>query len=173
MKQKLRKKFFLERKKISARRKKEAAISAYDKLINLTKGYNSILSYSPIDNEVSLTKFNLYLQSQGRLSLPKIEEEALVPYAASDMENQLKTFSHKFLEPDNSCKKAEHIDLALVPGILFDKDGGRIGFGKGHYDKFLEKRKIKTIGILFKEQLYEGLLPLESHDIAMEGLCIV
>jgi 5-formyltetrahydrofolate cyclo-ligase len=173
MKQKLREEFLLLRNKISPSRKKEGEALAFIRLKKMTEGYKNILSYSPLEEEVSVSSFNNYLQSQGRLCFPKIEGESFAAYEVSHMESQLKTFSHRFLEPDNSCKKNENIDLVLVPGILFDKSGGRIGFGKGYYDKYLENKKIKTIGVLFKEQLYDGVLPLEKHDIKMESLCIV
>ena len=173
MKQKLREEFLLHRKKITPSRKKEGEALAFIKLKEMTIGYKHILSYSPLMEEVSLNSFNKYLEEEGRLSFPKIEGESLAAYKVSDMESQLKTFSHRFLEPDSSCKKNEHIELILVPGILFDKNGGRVGFGKGYYDKYLENKKIKTIGVLFKEQLYDGILPLEKHDIKMESLCIV
>lgn len=173
MKEKLRKEFLLHRKTISIDRKKEAESVVLIKLKKMTQGYNHILSYSPLGDEVSVIAFNRFLQEEKRLSLPRIENQSIVPYAVRDMENQLKTFSHKFLEPDFSCEKSKMIDLVLVPGILFDKQGGRIGFGKGHYDKFLEKKKIKSIGVCFKEQVYNKNLPLEQHDISMESLCIV
>ena len=139
----------------------------------MTSGYTNILSYSSFGSEVSMTEFNHYLATDGRLYLPRIDGKVLVPHAVTDMENQLITFSHKFLEPLSSCVKADKIDLVLVPGIAFDKNGGRVGFGKGYYDKYLEDTNAKSIGICFKEQLADGALPLESHDIPMESLCIV
>jgi 5-formyltetrahydrofolate cyclo-ligase len=173
MKEKLREEFLALRKKISPSRKKEAEDLVFFKLKEITRGYKNILSYYPLKQEVSVALFNSYLQSIGRLILPKIEGKTLVAYEVIDMEKQLKTFCHTFLEPDNTCKKNEDIDLVLIPGIIFDSSGGRIGFGKGYYDKYLENKKIKTIGVLFKEQLYDGVLPLEKHDIKMESLCIV
>jgi 5-formyltetrahydrofolate cyclo-ligase len=173
VKEGLRKQFLLKRKEISQERRLEANAQVLEKLIEISRQYNHILSYSPLEWEVCVSSFNKALAKSGRLSLPRIEGSSLVPYRVNDMENQLKTFSHKFLEPDNSCQISDKIDLVIVPGIVFDKNGGRIGFGKGFYDKFLEMSKIPSIGICFKEQILDGDLPIETHDIAMESLCIV
>ena len=161
------------RKGLSSKRRQEAHSTIFEKLRQMTKDYDSILSYCPLEHEVCLSSFNKKLCEEGRLSLPRIESTTLVPYRVTDMENQLKTFSHSYLEPDFSCTKTKKIDLVLVPGVVFDKNGGRIGFGKGFYDRFLKDKKIPSIGICYKEQIYDGELPLDNHDIAMEQLCII
>lgn len=173
MKGALRSQYLSIRNNIDRARKKEAGESASIKLIEMCKGYKNILSYYPLFNEVDISSFNQLLCEQGRLSLPKIEGKSIVPYGVSNMENQLKTFSHQFLEPIASCIKMEDIDCVIVPGVVFDRDGGRIGFGKGYYDRFLEENKIKIVGVAFSEQIYNGILPLKAHDIKMEELCIV
>ncbi len=151
----------------------EANSKIYELLRKLTASYQNILSYSALEDEICLNSFNKTLAEENRLSLPRIEGPALVPYRVFDMENQLKTFSHRFLEPDLSCIKTEGIDLVIVPGVVFDTKGGRLGFGKGFYDKFLEKYPVHTIGVCFKEQLFNGILPLEKHDICVGKLCAV
>jgi len=173
VKESLRKKYLTNRKGISDERREGAQKALLPKLEAMTEGYKNILSYSSFGSEVSMHLFNRFLQGEGRLCLPRIEGQSLVPYAVSDMEKQLITFSHKFLEPDDSCRKSTQIDLVLVPGVAFDKDGARVGFGRGFYDKYLEKTEVKSIGICFKEQVANEILTLEEHDIPMESLCIV
>ena len=173
MKEKIREGYMLQRKGVSDERRREARELVHKKLLEMTKDYHTILSYYPLPDELDITPFNKILEKENRLSLPKICGEDLVPHSVSNMENQLKTFSHRFLEPDFSCPKTENIDLVIVPGIVFDKTGARVCFGKGHYDKFFHNNKIATIGVCFKEQIFDGKLPQESHDITMERLCIV
>ena len=61
------------------------------------------------------------------------------------------------------------LDLVIIPGIAFDKRGHRIGYGQGHYDRFLEKldRKIKKIALAFDFQLIDRV-PEEKHDVPMD-----
>ena len=173
MKDSLRREYILVRRGISLQRRREANAGAFEKLVLMTKDAKHILSYCSLEDEVSVMAFNVYLAEQNRLSLPRIESGIIVPYRVTNMESQLKTFSHRFLEPSLDCLKSEQIDLVIVPGVVFDNNGGRIGFGKGFYDTFLFKNKISSIGVAFKEQMFEGKLPLEAHDMLMEQLCII
>jgi 5-formyltetrahydrofolate cyclo-ligase len=58
--------------------------------------------------------------------------------------------------------------IAVVPGIVFDINGNRIGHGKGYYDKFLSVYSdIKKIGVAFDENLIYNI-PSEDHDVPMD-----
>ena len=61
----------------------------------------------------------------------------------------------------------DKIDLIIVPGIAFDNDLNRIGFGKGYYDKYLSHQDIYKIGICFDEQIVD-YIPTLDHDIKMD-----
>ncbi len=56
------------------------------------------------------------------------------------------------------------IDTVLIPGLAFDRDGGRMGFGKGYYDRFLINTNAIKIGLCYDFQLLDNI-PKESHDI--------
>ena len=59
------------------------------------------------------------------------------------------------------------IDLVIVPGVAFDKEGNRMGFGKGYYDRFLKDMKAMKIGVCHAFQLMDKI-PSEAHDIKMD-----
>ena len=61
------------------------------------------------------------------------------------------------------------IDLVLVPGIAFTRNGGRMGRGFGFFDRFLAHRAPSAIkiGIAFRFQIVESL-PIESHDVELD-----
>ena len=61
----------------------------------------------------------------------------------------------------------DEIDLAIVPGVAFDKYGNRLGRGKGYYDRILPLLKAYKIGICFPFQHIE-IIPAETHDIRMD-----
>mgnify|MGYP001188473329 CR=1 FL=1 len=60
-----------------------------------------------------------------------------------------------------------HIDLIIVPGIAFDKNGHRIGYGKGYYDRLLKNHPATTIGLAYELQITEKL-PTDPHDIPVQ-----
>ena len=64
---------------------------------------------------------------------------------------------------ENIIKKDE-IDLILVPGVGFDKNNYRIGFGGGYYDRYLKDFKGYTISLAFKEQIVEKV-PTNEFDL--------
>ena len=73
----------------------------------------------------------------------------------------VKPASRKFIAP-------EKIDCVIVPGVAFDKSGGRLGLGGGFYDKFLPRAvNAKKIALAYDFQLVESL-PLESHDAKVD-----
>ncbi len=63
------------------------------------------------------------------------------------------------------------IDVALVPGLCFDERGGRLGYGRGYYDRLLLllSARVATVGIT-REALVLPRLPTEAHDVAVQWL---
>lgn len=59
----------------------------------------------------------------------------------------------------------------VVPGLAFDRQGGRVGWGKGHYDATLAvaRAHVLTIGLAFECQMTDGV-PHEPHDIALGAI---
>lgn len=61
----------------------------------------------------------------------------------------------------------DEIELAVVPGMAFDRQGNRLGRGKGYYDKLLPKLRSYNIGICFRFQAQEAI-PAEPFDRRMD-----
>ncbi|GAA0443314.1 5-formyltetrahydrofolate cyclo-ligase [Lentibacillus halophilus] len=86
--------------------------------------------------------------------------------------DQLETVYYNLLEPnpnktDNVNK--ETIDLLIVPGLLFDQGGFRIGFGGGYYDRFLADFPNRTLSLAADFQVVEKL-PSDSYDVPVDSL---
>jgi 5-formyltetrahydrofolate cyclo-ligase len=66
---------------------------------------------------------------------------------------------------------AGSIEVVLLPGSVFDLQGGRLGYGGGYYDRFLAKDAPQAlrIGLAFEKQVVDNL-PLEPHDIPLHLL---
>lgn len=65
--------------------------------------------------------------------------------------------------------KPEDIDLIVVPGICFDLEGYRIGYGGGYYDRYLEGFMNETASLAFHCQIVERV-PREVHDIPVKQI---
>jgi 5-formyltetrahydrofolate cyclo-ligase len=61
------------------------------------------------------------------------------------------------------------LDFVIAPGIAFDRQGNRIGFGGGYYDRFLTQTRAIRVGLAYSFQLVD-LLPAETHDVRMDWL---
>lgn len=91
-----------------------------------------------------------------------------------DSFDQVKTGYVGILEPDTNITeklRKDAIDLLIVPGRVFNKEGYRIGFGGGYYDRFLKDFNNNTVSLLWQEQLVDNL-PVESFDIPVNHLFV-
>ncbi len=90
--------------------------------------------------------------------------------------DELELGMYRILEPKADLRpvavkrvKVEELDLIMVPGVAFDRRGGRTGHGKGYYDKLLEHARLDTplIALAFECQLFPEI-PMQPHDIFMD-----
>lgn len=85
---------------------------------------------------------------------------------------QLEKNFYDLLEPNpNQTRyiKQNLIDLLIVPGLLFDKRGFRIGFGGGYYDRFLVNYNNTTVSLASSKQLVKKI-PSEKFDIPVQHI---
>ncbi|WP_101844291.1 5-formyltetrahydrofolate cyclo-ligase [Halobacillus sp. Marseille-P3879] len=88
--------------------------------------------------------------------------------------NQLETVFYGLKEPSPSKTTPvlkNDIDFILVPGLLFDRQGYRIGYGGGFYDRYLVDYQGRTASMLSKEQLIKSI-PVETFDEPVQQLMI-
>lgn len=152
---------------LNNQRRFEAAEGLMRHLPLFCAGFSFVLSFASFHLEIDTHRLNELLAQEGRLLLPRLCKEGVELYLVSDSKSQLVKSSLGILEPDPTLCKAvseERVTLALIPGLGFDKEGERLGYGKGVYDRLLPKLiNAQRVGIGFKEQGRE-ILPRESHD---------
>lgn len=84
--------------------------------------------------------------------------------------SQLETVYMDLKEPipsETVYVSPEEIDMVIVPGIVFDHKGYRIGYGGGYYDRYLSGYKGRLVSLAFHLQLVDEL-PYEAHDIPVD-----
>jgi 5-formyltetrahydrofolate cyclo-ligase len=74
-------------------------------------------------------------------------------------------------EPRSRCDRVDavRLDLAFVPGLGFSPDGGRLGRGRGFYDRLLEFFRGRSYGVAFDFQMLPQI-PREGHDVELTGV---
>jgi len=143
-------------------------------LSNLKSQISNLLVFFPLPDEPDLRPLYARWQSVGmQLYLPRMIGDDL-EVCRYDSDDDLREGPFHVLEPAGeaiSKEEMESIDVILVPGMLFDKEGRRLGRGKGYYDRLLSamKGKAHTIGVCYKSQIVEAL-PVEPHDMRVDKI---
>ena len=128
-----------------------------------------ILAYWSLNDEVDLRPLIRNWSSQKQFLLPQIVGRHLVLKAFEGEEQMVAESVFGILEPQGPVfSDYEKIDLVLVPGLAFDRQGHRLGRGGGYYDKLLPQlpNAIK-IGVGFSFQLVLDV-PCELHDVVLD-----
>ena len=158
---------------LSAKRKETSSHHAILQLKERLNQFRYVLSFTSFGSEINLWPLNASLAKQKKLCLPHYSFKLFLVESLSYLHPGPKPN----LEPNPSlCEELllSQIDCILTPALLFDSRGFRLGFGGGFYDKLLKDRSKNTLvlGVGYKEQLHEDLLPQESHDIPVDELLL-
>ncbi len=131
--------------------------------------FTNIFCYISHINEVETHPLvNYILEKNIDLFVPKIINSTEMVAIKLDNLSNLEPDNIGILTPKSGKIFSKTIDIAITPGLGFTKKGGRIGYGRGYYDRWFSKNNVKTkIGFAFEEQIIAHL-PLEKTDINMD-----
>lgn len=103
-----------------------------------------------------------------------VNERRLMAVRVTDLERNIEPGSYGIPEPvapllQTAVLDPGHVDIAVIPGSVFDRYGGRLGYGGGYYDRFLvyDAARAFRIGLAFDIQVVEKV-PVQSHDQLMD-----
>lgn len=135
----------------------------------------SILLYAPLPEEPDVWPLVETSLAAGRIvTLPRFDPitDQYVAGRVQDPEKDLRSGRFGIREPTDECAVVpwNRLDFLLVPGVAFDLRGGRLGRGKGCYDRLLALARGTTCGVAFEEQIVDGI-PVEPHDVLLN--CIL
>jgi 5-formyltetrahydrofolate cyclo-ligase len=151
--------------------------SIFNNVINseLYKKANTIFAFVSFKSEVDTHKIIKYaIKDKKTICVPRIQskQKGMEIFKINDFQ-QLKKGYFGILEPLESCPEIDkkEIDLILIPGVAFDRQGGRVGYGAAFYDRFLSNlnKKVDKIALAYDFQVLDNI-PMDEHDVRIDGV---
>lgn len=127
-----------------------------------------ILMYHSLPDELSTREFITKWSGRKHFYLPRVNGVNLeiLPYDSS----RLALGSFHIEEPTgNDVTSADRIELIITPGVAYDRRGGRLGRGRGYYDRLLAESRAVKMGVCYDFQLVDEV-PTEPHDVRMDAI---
>lgn len=124
----------------------------------------TVALYAALPDEADPGPVRARLEARGcRIGLPRVRDDGALDVVAAD--GPLEPGFRGVLEPGGEPLPLHGIDVVVVPGVAFDRDGGRLGRGGGHYDRLLGALPASAtrVGFAFAFQLVDHV-PLLDHD---------
>lgn len=154
--------------KLSPEQKIDQASQVFGYIENTSifKRSHDIMIFSSLPDEIPTHHVIEQWATSKNIYLPRVngDDIEIIKYRPGG----LKQGSFNIMEPTgDDTVEASILDLIIVPGVAFDRQGNRCGRGKGYYDRFLAKTQAVTIAVCFDCQLVDSL-PTEPHDIASQ-----
>ena len=125
------------------------------------KSANHVMLFYPMHYEIDLRKL---FDDDKKFYLPKVSGENIL---ACPYPSELVKSAFDIMEPTSTPVNPGILDLVIVPCLMADKKGYRLGYGGGYYDRFLTETDAYTITVV-PNQLYVTKLPREEYDIKID-----
>lgn len=161
-------------KQLSAEDREKASAGMANHLLewSIVREARAVLNFHPRWDEPDVEHVSRELLSRGVcVCLLRYEPsvETYEPCRIVNYDADLEPGLFGVLEPRSSCERVDwnHLDLVLVPGLGFDLVGGRLGRGKGFFDRLLVKARAWRCGAAFDLQICDSI-PMASTDVPMD-----
>jgi 5-formyltetrahydrofolate cyclo-ligase len=143
-----------------------------------------IMAYASFRSELDLSDLMLWCWRKGvEVIVPKciVEGRRMTLHRLRSFDG-LRAGAYGIMEPDSELapQLGEDVvpELVLVPGLAFDRNGGRMGYGGGYYDRFWQEMTLRSLregkrtlwlGASFEAQLRDKV-PAQDHDLRLNGV---
>lgn len=174
LKKELRRQLIVKQQKLDQNYREEASRRILE-LLKKQKDYllaGSIFIYVGKGTEVDTTLIIKDALAKGkRVLVPKTVYLGHMEACEIDSMEDLIPGTHGILEPKDLTYRMEpeKIDVAFVPCVAFTKDGYRLGYGGGFYDRFLPRGRFKRILVAYSK-MEENTLPHDVYDEKVHGI---
>lgn len=171
----LRKRLKAERARLSA---EQAALSSeqVSRHILACDAYRKahcIMGYLAFGKELSVDVVLLAALAEGKTVVVPLVTSAteMTPVVLQNMHDfELDRYGIRSVRHPAEQIAPQDIDLVLVPGVAFDREGGRLGMGAGYYDRFLPQAKRAVLMGVAYDCLWQSELPKDEYDVCMQLL---
>ncbi len=137
------------------------------KQLEIFSDAKKIACYYPMGSEVLTQNIMQEILGNGKeICLPKVVENNL-SFRKIEGLKDLEKGSYGIMEPKENCVKLEGIEIVLVPTVGITKNGVRLGYGYGYYDRFLASSNAKTISLTYSKQLVKSI-PFNEKDVKID-----
>lgn len=124
----------------------------------------TVACYHSTGSEVRTHEIMQEILSHGKtLALPRVEQERLV-FCEVKKFDDLEKGEFGIMEPKQYCQVIDRFDLVIVPAVAMAKNGQRLGYGMGYYDRFLADKKIPTIALAYSKSIAKSI-PRSELDV--------
>ncbi len=137
------------------------------KQLEIFSDAKKIACYYPMGSEVLTQDIMQELLGNAKeICLPKVVENNL-SFRKIEGLKDLEKGSYGIMEPKENCVKLEGIEIVLVPTVGITKNGVRLGYGYGYYDRFLASINAKTISLTYLKQIVKSI-PFSEKDVKID-----
>ena len=174
-KRSIRARFLAERKALSQELRVALSIRVQQRFLRSEKlaEVEFLALYSAVHNEVLTDAVAGWAKESGkRVAYPRVAGEKLEFVEIASL-NDLTPGGFGVPEPLAGNPVAQNfLDLVIVPGVVFDRTGHRLGYGRGYYDRALDgcRPDCRKIGFAYQFQVVESLPVVEEHDRSLSAL---
>lgn len=163
-----------ERAAISKDTRAEFDTAICSNLANLSaiKSAATILVYYPVKNEPDILGFIKAMYDIGkRVAFPVSNNDCTLTFRYVERLDDMILGSYDIPEPKEEAEAVTNFSdcVCIVPALVFDKSGYRVGYGKGYYDRFLKNFSGVSIGIAYSSFVVDAL-PREDTDLCVNAI---
>lgn len=134
----------------------------------------NVFLFVPFGTEIDLWPLAILAKASGKRVCVPAFDPLLRSYRPKELPDPIRDLVDGRMgirEPGPGCVWFDPaaLDFLIVPGLAYDPKGGRLGRGRGHYDRLLPHSRGVTCGVGFDEQIVPQV-PVESHDVKLNAV---
>ena len=157
-----------KRKSVENKAEKDSLVAQNLLSLDEIKKADTVLCYISLDDEICTDEIvRVLLDSGKRVGAPYcVDNNGILDFYYITDFDDLRIQSFGVREPViEKCKKVTSFDntIIILPGLCFDSNGNRLGYGKGYYDRFLQIHSLISVGLCYNSLIVKKV-PTDMYD---------